>query len=119
MLDHQEGRAGASVWNNEMAWVSSFDFSYAEISCACVACAVLTPERVGEIPVPTIASVGRGCSFMRLAMSRLDTPRTTANFLCHSLENRLASGATERPLSFDGVGQVLAIAGEVLHGGKG
>lgn len=56
--------------------------SYAEISSASAACAACAPGEIGEIPVPTVASVGRGCSSLRLAKSRLDTPSTTTSFCC-------------------------------------
>ena len=75
--------------------------------CAGAICDACAPGSAGEAPVPGVASVDRGCPLMRLAISRLDTPITTANRLHHS---RNSSGL--RPSN--ALGLLMAWASVVL-----
>lgn len=66
---------------------SSFAWSNEAISCSSARCA---PRSAREMPVPADGSVGRARPFIKLALWRCVTPKTTANLFRHS-RKRLGS----------------------------
>ena len=103
------GDVGFFVSRNRIAYRSSFSFSYAEISSASAACAACAPGRVGEILVPMVVSVGRGCPSIRLTTSRLtEYTKNDSPFLV--LVSKVAwLAAIERPEFFDGMVDCIAL----------